>query len=102
MVPKPAFVPGSTAARWGATAAGRRRGGVHGNVSNLAVVPLPACPGTDPPADVVGAVVSSEAALPEDERVRIERRQRRRRGRRRALERSRHATNTTQYGPGKR
>ncbi|OLT37858.1 hypothetical protein BJF79_28815 [Actinomadura sp. CNU-125] len=100
MVLKAAFVPDSTAARRAAAPAGRR-GGVDGNVSNLAVVSVSTNSGTVPPADLAG-VVSSRVVLPEGERVRIERRERKRRGRRRALERSRRATNTTQYQLGKR
>lgn len=121
MVLKPSFVPAATAARRAAAPAGRR-GGVDGNVSNLAVVSVPALtadplapatrtaeptpvaatgtapsPGGEPPG-----VLSSRVTLSEDERARIARRERTQRGRRRALDRSRRATNRAQYELSKR
>ncbi|WP_176611327.1 transposase [Actinomadura sp. WMMB 499] len=104
MVLKAAYIPASTAARR-AAAPSARRGGVDGNVSNLAVVSVPADSPTgtpDAPAASAGSVVSSRVTLPETERTRIARRERKWRGRRRALERSRRATNTTQYRLSKR
>ncbi|MEU9856413.1 transposase [Streptomyces sp. NPDC047974] len=81
-----------------AEAAGLDRvGGVDGNVANLSVVSFPA---TLDPAD--GAPASSEIVLTDQERARLEREERKRRGRTRALERSRRATNTAQYGLSKR
>ncbi|GAA2125794.1 zinc ribbon domain-containing protein [Actinomadura napierensis] len=121
MVLKPAFVPASTAARR-ATAPTGRRGGVDGNVSNLAVVSVPA---GQAPADPIpgeparperaaaaptrtteaspdAAVISSKVTMSDAEQTRIARRERKRRGRQRALERSRRASNAAQYGLSKR
>ncbi|MEU7388914.1 zinc ribbon domain-containing protein [Streptomyces tanashiensis] len=74
-----------------------RIGGVDGNVSNLSVVSFPA---SLDPAD--GAPASSEIVLTDQGRARLEREAKKRRGRARALERSRRATNTAQYGLSKR
>ncbi|TDC94324.1 transposase [Actinomadura sp. 7K507] len=115
MVLRPAYVPASTVVRRVQVPTGRR-GGVDGNVSNLAVVSAPAEPGpaggaaveasphtaVTSPGLVSSGVVSSKVTLPPDERDRIARRERKRRRRQRALERSRRASNTTQYEPGRR
>ncbi|WP_240667536.1 transposase [Streptomyces luteoverticillatus] len=69
-----------------------RIGGVDGNVSNLSVVSFPASLEAS-----AGAAKSSEIVLTDDERTRLEKEAKKRRGRARALERSRRATNTTQY-----
>ncbi|WP_225798767.1 transposase [Streptomyces sp. NK15101] len=74
-----------------------RIGGVDGNVSNLSVVSFPASPD---PAD--GAPRSSEIVPTDQERARPEREAKKRRSRIRALERSRRAANTAQYGLSKR
>ncbi|WP_433461616.1 hypothetical protein [Spirillospora sp. CA-128828] len=134
MVLKPAFVPVSTAARRAAAPADRR-GGVDGNVSNLAVVSLPAtaAPVGDEPGTAAGtagaatgpdpgngngtpdaeqaagramvifsAVASSKVVPTPAEQARTARRERKQRGRRRALERSRRATNAAHYELGRR
>ncbi|MEU8798352.1 hypothetical protein [Spirillospora sp. NPDC048819] len=110
MVLARAYVPASTAARRSQAPKGRR-GGVDGNVSNLAVVSAPAEPApagaaaaTASPHTAVtsSGVVSSKVAMPPDERDRIARRERKRRCRQRALERSRRASNTAQYKLSKR
>lgn len=74
-----------------------RTGGVDGNVSNLSVVSLPASldPGKEAPA-------STEITLSPEERALLEREAEKRRGRARALERSRRAANTEQYGLSKK
>ncbi|MWA06004.1 transposase [Actinomadura sp. LD22] len=95
MVLAPAYVPASTAARR-AAAPSMRRGGVDGNVSNLAVVSVPAEPDAAA-ASREAAVVSSKVSMSQDERARLARRERKRRGRQRALERSRRASNAAQY-----
>ncbi|MEU1230404.1 transposase [Streptomyces sp. NPDC005828] len=74
-----------------------RVGGVDGNVSNLSVVSFPA--GLDPDQ---GAPMSSEIVLTGAEKARLEKAAMKRRGRARALDRSRRATNTAQYGLSKR
>lgn len=74
-----------------------RIGGVDGNVSNLSVVSFPASLDA---AD--GKPESSEIILTGAERARLEKAAKKRRGRARALERSRRATNTAQYGMSKR
>ncbi len=74
-----------------------RIGGVDGNVSNVSVVSLPA---SLDPADSKPA--STEITLSPQERALLEREARKRRGRARALERSRRATNTAQYGLSKK
>ncbi|MBW5483389.1 transposase [Streptomyces bambusae] len=72
-----------------------RIGGVDGNVSNLSVVSFPA------QLDG-GTPVSTEITLTDAEKVLIEKQAKKRRGRARALERSRRATNTAQYGLSKK
>ncbi|MEJ8642416.1 transposase [Streptomyces sp. MS1.HAVA.3] len=74
-----------------------RIGGVDGNVSNLSVVSFPA--ELDP---TTGAPASTEIVLTDAERARLEKQARKTRGRARALERSRRATNTGQYGLSKK
>ncbi|GAB2995965.1 hypothetical protein GCM10023080_072710 [Streptomyces pseudoechinosporeus] len=74
-----------------------RIGGVDGNVTNVSVVSLPA--GLDP---AEGAPASTEITLSTEERALLEREANKRRGRARALERSRRATNTAQYGLSKK
>lgn len=74
-----------------------RIGGVDGNVSNLSVVSFPASLDA---AD--GKPESSEIVLTDQERARLEKAAKKRRGRARALEHSRRATNTAQYGMSKR
>ncbi|MFK4268583.1 zinc ribbon domain-containing protein [Streptomyces milbemycinicus] len=74
-----------------------RIGGVDGNVSNLSIVSFPA--GLDP---AEGAPASTEITLTDAERALLERQAKKRRGRARALERSRRATNTAQYGLSKK
>ncbi|MCP3820824.1 hypothetical protein NLX86_22820 [Streptomyces sp. A3M-1-3] len=70
---------------------------MDGNVSNVSIVSLPA---TLDPAD--GAPASTEITLSPEERTLLEREAKKRRGRARALERSRRATNTAQYGLSKK
>ncbi|WP_329621125.1 zinc ribbon domain-containing protein [Streptomyces sp. NBC_01255] len=74
-----------------------RIGGVDGNVSNVSVVSLPAS--LDP---AQGAPASTEITLSPQERALLEQEAKKRRGRARALERSRRATNTAQYGLSKK
>ncbi|MCJ0871673.1 transposase [Streptomyces sp. AP-93] len=74
-----------------------RIGGVDGNVSNLSVVSFPA--NLVPAA---GAPASTEIVLTDSERVLLEKHAKKMRGRARALERSRRATNTAQYGTSKK
>ncbi|MCX4696113.1 transposase [Streptomyces sp. NBC_01408] len=74
-----------------------RIGGVDGNVSNVSIVSLPSS--LDPSE---GAPASTEITLSPEERALLEREAKRRRDRARALERSRRATNTGQYGLSKK
>ncbi|MCJ0875319.1 transposase, partial [Streptomyces sp. AP-93] len=74
-----------------------RIGGVDGNVSNVSIVSLPA---TLDPAD--GTPASTEITLSPEEQALLEREAKKRRGRARALERSRRAMNTAQYGLSKK
>ncbi|MEU0405779.1 transposase [Streptomyces sp. NPDC006197] len=76
-------------------AALNRVGGVDGNVSNLSVVSFPALLDG-------GTPISTEITLADTEALKLEKEARKRRGRARALERSRRATNTAQYGLSKR
>ncbi|MCJ0874885.1 transposase [Streptomyces sp. AP-93] len=87
--------PAVRAMREQAAALGRI-GGVDGNVSNVSVASFPA---SLDPAD--GAPASTEITLTPGERALLEREAKKRRGRARALERSRRATNTAQYGLSK-
>ncbi|MET9672981.1 transposase [Streptomyces sp. NPDC006482] len=77
-------------------AALERTGGVDGNVSSLSVVSFPA--GLDPAG---GIPTSTEITPSPQEQAHLEREAKKRRGRARALERSRRATNTAQYGLSK-
>ncbi|MQY02732.1 hypothetical protein [Actinomadura macrotermitis] len=103
MILKPAYIPPATRARRVAAPQGRR-GGVDGNVSNLATVSFPASP--DPAQarqlDVAPSVVSTRLTLSPAERGDLERAVRKARGRQRALERSRRAANAAQYELSKR
>ncbi|MFE7713118.1 transposase, partial [Streptomyces sp. NPDC057486] len=86
-----------TKARRQAAAALERRGGVDGNVSNLSIVSFPA---TFDPAD---GYVEATRIEPSDEELAAPAKARRReRGRKRALDRSRRASNPDQYRPSKR
>ncbi|MFF4518961.1 zinc ribbon domain-containing protein [Streptomyces mirabilis] len=87
----------ATRARRKAAAGLKRVGGVDGNVSNLSVVSFPA---TFAPAD--GSVKATRVELTDAERAVLEKARRKERGRKRALERSRRASNPGQYGPSKR
>ncbi|MCX5381328.1 hypothetical protein [Streptomyces sp. NBC_00091] len=74
-----------------------RIGGVDGNVSNVCAVSFPS---SLDPSD--GAPASTEITLSPEEQALLEREAKKRRGRARALERSRRATNTAQYGLSKK
>ncbi|MEU1594918.1 transposase, partial [Streptomyces sp. NPDC005708] len=74
-----------------------RVGGIDGNVSNLSVVSFA---DTFDPAD--GQVHSTRVELTDAERAALEKARRKERGRKRALDRSRRATNPGQYTPSKR
>jgi len=87
----------ATKARRAAAATLERVGGVDGNVSNLSVVSFPA---TFDPAD--GDVKATRVELSDEELAALEKARRMERGRKRALDRSRRATNPGQYGPSKR
>ncbi|MGW9033048.1 transposase, partial [Streptomyces sp. NPDC055722] len=82
-----------TRARRKAAAELARVGGIDGNVSNLSVVSFPE---TFHPAD--GEIQATRIELIDDERVPLAKAQRKERGRKRALDRSRRATNLNQYG----
>ncbi|MGW2933048.1 zinc ribbon domain-containing protein [Streptomyces sp. NPDC001156] len=87
----------ATRARRKAAAGSQRVGGIDGNVSNLSVVSLP---DTFDPAD--GPLHVTRVELTETERAALEKAHRKERGRKRALDRSRRATNNAQYQPSKR
>jgi hypothetical protein len=87
----------ATRARRHAAAGLERVAGIDGNVSNLSIVSLP---DTLDPAD--GALASSRVELTEQEVGALARAERRARDWRRALDRSRRATNARQYGLSKR
>jgi hypothetical protein len=87
----------STRARRKAAAGLERVGGIDGNVSNLSVVSLP---DIIDPAD--GALASSRVEFTEQELAALARAERKARDRRRALDRSRRATNNRQYGLSQR
>ncbi|MEU8792695.1 zinc ribbon domain-containing protein [Streptomyces sp. NPDC048643] len=74
-----------------------RVGGIDGNVSNVSVVSFPS---TFDPSD--GPVESSWIELTDEEHAALAKARRKERGRKRALDRSRRATNPVQYGPSKR
>ncbi|MEU6657412.1 transposase, partial [Streptomyces sp. NPDC046900] len=87
----------ATRARRAAAADLGRVGGIDGNVSNLSVVSFA---DTFDPAD--GQVHSTRVELTDAERAALEKARRKERGRKRALDRSRRATNPGQYTPSKR
>ncbi|MFE2581949.1 hypothetical protein [Streptomyces sp. NPDC059378] len=87
----------ATLARRKAAAELGRVGGIDGNVSNLSVVSFP---DTFDPAD--GDVRVSRVELTDTQLATLEKARRKERGRKRALDRSRRATNQGQYGPSKR
>jgi hypothetical protein len=72
-----------------------RIGGVDGNVSNLSIVSFPA-------QLAGGRPVSTEVTLSDADRAQLEQQAKKQRGRARALERSRRASNTAQYGLSKK
>ncbi|MGW9030277.1 transposase [Streptomyces sp. NPDC055722] len=74
-----------------------RVGGIDGNVSNLSVVSFP---DTFDPAD--GGIQTSRVELTAAETASLAKAQRKERGRKRALDRSRRATNPNQYEASKR
>ncbi|WP_234542368.1 transposase [Streptomyces shenzhenensis] len=87
----------ATKARRAAAAALERVGGVDGNVSNLSIVSFP---DTFDPAD--GPVASTRVELTADELAALAKARRKERGRKRALDRSRRASNPAQYAPSAR
>jgi hypothetical protein len=87
----------ATRARRAAAAGLERVGGIDGNVSNLSIVSLP---DTFDPDD--GQPAASRVELTDAELAALARAERKDRDRRRALDRSRRATNTRQYGPSQR
>jgi hypothetical protein len=87
----------ATRARRAAAAGLERVGGIDGNVSHLSVVSLP---DTFDPAD--GQPAASRVELTDAERAALARAERKGRDRRRALDRSRRATNNRQYGLSQR
>jgi hypothetical protein len=87
----------ATKARRAAAADLGRVGGIDGNVSNVSVVSFP---DTFDPAD--GEVSSMRVELTDAEVAAREKARRTERGRKRALDRSRRATNPGQYAPSKR
>lgn len=86
-----------TRARRKAAAGLDRVGGVDGNVSNPSVVSFPAT--FDPAA---GPLEASRVELTDDEHAALAKARRKDRGRKKALDRSRRASNPGQYGPSKR
>ncbi|MGI5508510.1 hypothetical protein [Streptomyces sp. CA-106131] len=97
MVLTSGYASPATKARRAAAADLDRVGGIDGNVFNLSVVSFP---DTFDPAD--GAVHSTRVELTDAERAALEKARRKERGRKRALDRSRRATNPGQYAPSKR
>ncbi|MCJ0871362.1 hypothetical protein [Streptomyces sp. AP-93] len=97
MILGPGYTAPSVRAMREQAAALDRIGGVDGNVSNVSIVSFPASLGL---AD--GAPASTEITLSPEEQALLEREAKKRRGRARALERSRRATNTAQYGLSKK
>lgn len=87
----------ATKARRQAVAALERAGGVDGNVSNLSIVSFPT------KFDLAdGNVEASRVELTDKERAALENARRKERGRKRALDRSRRASNPGQYASSKR
>ncbi|WP_207709619.1 hypothetical protein [Actinomadura macrotermitis] len=104
LILKPAYVSPATAARR-ATAPRDRRGGVDGNVSNLATVSFPAPSDSaraEQPDTASSSVVSTQLTLSPAEHGDLARAARKARGRQRAMERSRRAANAAQYELSKR
>ncbi|MEU6648268.1 transposase, partial [Streptomyces sp. NPDC046900] len=91
------YTSSATRARRAAAAVLERVGGVDGNVSNLSVVSFPA---TFDPSH--GDVEATRVDLSDDELAVLAKARQKERGRNRALDRSRRASNPTQYGPSKR
>ncbi|MFF2996004.1 zinc ribbon domain-containing protein [Streptomyces sp. NPDC057950] len=84
-------------ARRAAAVSLKRVGGIDSNVTNLSIVSLP---DTFDPADA--DVHATRVMLTPDERAELEKARRKERGRKRALDRSRRATNPGQFSPSKR
>ncbi len=97
MVLAPGYASTATHTRRKQAAALQRVGGVDGNVSNLAVVSLPA---TLDPDD--GGVRSDRITLAEQEQDVLTAGRKKARGRQRALDRSRRASNPQQYQRSRR
>ncbi|MER7681061.1 transposase [Streptomyces sp. NPDC096934] len=97
MVLTGSYASQATKARRTAAAALQRVGGIDGNVSNLCVVSFPS---TFDPAD--GVVEATRIEPSDAELAALAKARRKDRGRRRALDRSRRASNPAQYGPSKR
>jgi hypothetical protein len=91
------YVSPSTRPRRKTAAKLERVGGIDGNVSNLSVVSFPAT--FDPDH---GPVLATRVELTDDELAAFENVRRKERGRQRALDRSRRASNASQYGLSKR
>ncbi|MDT0469707.1 transposase [Streptomyces gibsoniae] len=87
----------ATKARRAAAAELERVGGIDGNVSNLSIVSFP---NTFNPAD--GDVEATRIEPSDDELAALAKARRKERGRKRALDRSRRATNPSQYQPSQR
>ncbi|MFF3515876.1 transposase [Streptomyces sp. NPDC002573] len=87
----------ATKARRTAAAALQRVAGIDGNVSNLSVVSFP---DTFDPAD--GDIEATRIEPSDAELAALAKARRKDRGRKRALDRSRRASNPGQYGPSKR
>ncbi|MDT0468419.1 zinc ribbon domain-containing protein [Streptomyces gibsoniae] len=87
----------ATKARRAAAAALERVGGIDGNISNLSIVSFP---NTFHPAD--GDVEAIRLEPSDAELAALAKDRRKDRGRKRALDRSRRASNPVQYGPSKR
>ncbi|WP_248001736.1 zinc ribbon domain-containing protein [Streptomyces sp. RPA4-2] len=97
MVLTSGYASPETRARRQAAAGLDRVGGIDGNVTNLSVISFP---GTFDPAD--GTIQTSRVELTDVELAALEKARRKERGRKRALDRSRRATNPVQYVPSKR
>ncbi|MER6980028.1 transposase [Streptomyces carpinensis] len=87
----------ATKARRKAAGALARVAGVDGNVSNLSIVSFP---NTFDPAD--GDIAATRVEPSDEELAALAKARRKERGRKRALDRSRRASNPAQYGPSKR
>ncbi|WP_311698583.1 zinc ribbon domain-containing protein [Streptomyces gibsoniae] len=97
MVLNGGYASPATKARRTAAAALERVGGIDGNVSNLSIVSFP---NTFAPAD--GDVETSRIEPSDAELAALAKARRKDRGRKRALDRSRRASNPGQYQPSKR